>query len=102
MNTKACDTVHRDLKCCNCPDCAVKRAGTVGSASTNTHIPASPASLNAACFDNTIFILGNPRVNYPTSQSGEIQSQEDRVHQTVCQFLAQVTYKSEVVASEDT
>ena len=49
---------------------------------------------NAACLENTIFVLGDPRVNYPTYHARQLQPQEERVHQTVTQFLVQAEYAS--------
>jgi hypothetical protein len=45
---------------------------------------------NAACLENTIFVLGDPDVNYPAYHAGQLQSLDKRVRQTVTQFLAQV------------
>ena len=102
ISTKACDLLHRDLKCCNCPTCAVNKTATAGHPTANTQIPASHENVffnlpikamwpfnNAACLDNTIFILGDPQVNYPTFQQGQLEPQDDRVRQTVTQFLVQ-------------
>ena len=47
---------------------------------------------NEACLENTIFILGDPDVNYPTYQEGQLQSPDERVCETVAQFLTQVTH----------
>ena len=49
---------------------------------------------NAVCLENTIFILGDTDVNYPTFQGGQLQSPDERVCETVTQFLAQTTHVS--------
>jgi hypothetical protein len=102
INTKACDATHRNLKCCNCANCAVKKAATAGPATASTLIPESHANVfynlpikamwpfnNAACLENTIFILGDTDVKYPTYNPGQLQPLDDRVHKTVCRFLAE-------------
>lgn len=105
INTKACDVVHHNVKCCNCGNCVVKRTATAGSATTNTQVPASHENVfynfpdkamwpfkNAACLENTIFKLGDPDVTCPTYQVGQLQPPDERVRQTVTQFLAQAAH----------
>ena len=70
----------------------------------NTQIPASYEKVfynlpieamwtfkNVVCLENTIFILGDPDVNYRMCQTGQLQSPDERVHETVTQFLTQVS-----------
>jgi hypothetical protein len=79
-----------------------------GEATTNTQIPASHENVfynlpikvmwpfkNAACLENTIFILGDPDVTYPTYQAGQLQPPDKRVRQTVTQFLAQAAHATD-------
>jgi hypothetical protein len=47
---------------------------------------------NAACLENTIFILGDPDVKYPTYNLGQLQPEGDRVQKTVCRFLAEASF----------
>ena len=49
---------------------------------------------NAACLENTIFILGDADVNYPTLQAGQLQPPGERMRETVTQFLAQAAHAS--------
>jgi hypothetical protein len=78
---------------------------TAGGTTANTQVPGVNENVfynlpikvmwsfkNVACLENTIFILGDPDVNYPTYQGGQLQSLDDRVCQTVTQLLVQAAH----------
>ena len=49
--------------------------------------------------ENTIFILGDQDVNYPTYPPGQLQPLDERVRQIVTQFLAQAAHASIVFSN---
>jgi hypothetical protein len=87
MNTHNCDPCCRNLKCCDCVDCAVKKAATAGAETTKIDIPVTHRDVfynlpikimwpfkNAIALNNTICMLSDPQVklvNHPTYQMGE-------------------------------
>ncbi len=86
MNTHNCDPIFRNLKCCDCVDCAVKRAAIAGAKITNMDIPVTHRDVfynlpikimwpfwNAIALDNTIYILSDKQVNHPAYQMGELE-----------------------------
>jgi hypothetical protein len=42
MNTHNCDQSCRNLKCCDCVDCALQQAATASAEATKIDIPVTP------------------------------------------------------------